>query len=52
MYEMHDDTDGFMNEDPARDEFEFPAPLESWSLTDFSDLIMSNGTMAIAIDAG
>ncbi len=43
MYEMHDDTDGFLNDGPTRGEFEFPAPLESWSLNDFADLVTLNG---------
>jgi len=43
MYKMHNDTDGFMNEGTARDELDVPAPLESWSLADFIDLIAPYG---------
>ena len=50
MYEMHNDTEGFLNEGTARDEFDVPAPLESWSLADFIDLIVPNGMMASAAD--
>jgi len=48
MYEMHNDTEGFLNEGTARDEFDVPAPLESWSLADFIDLIAPYGVMARA----
>jgi len=44
MYnEMHNDTDGFLKEEPA--------PLEFWTLTDFIDLIMPHGSIANAAEA-
>jgi len=46
MHDLHDDIDGFLNDAPARGEFEFPAPLDSWTLNDFSDLVMTGRAMA------
>lgn len=46
MYEMHDDTDGFASDGAARGEFEFPAPLETWSLGDFGDIVMQGGVLS------
>lgn len=38
---LQHDFDSYPSDKPAPGEAEFPAPLESWSLADFADLIAS-----------